>query len=217
MKTLCALVVGTACLLVIDNVRAGPVTWEFSGVVTAIRDDLGLMHDAFDGAIDAGSGFAGAFTFDDAMPVKVGSPSNPRYGYLVASFTGLVGTVPLTLASTDHDSPLDTLVYTSGVDNLIDLHTFVRFPYLDRFYLIIFPINAQENSFLSGDPPITTIEPGQDLARFRFVYNTKGEGIGMVGSIFDLHVVPEPGTLTLLLAGMAVTIQLSRRRTCDRR
>jgi len=54
--------------------RAGPVTWEFGGVVTSVYDPEGL----FGGVVSVGTPFSGYYTFESDTPPQTRAKEDPR-------------------------------------------------------------------------------------------------------------------------------------------
>ena len=86
------IVLGTAGLAFFPTaVTAFPVTWEFTGQLTSVRD----LDGSLEGIFSVGMPFSGAYTFESTTPDSV--PDNPgfaRYGEAVLHISGEVGEIP---------------------------------------------------------------------------------------------------------------------------
>ena len=200
-------------LLLIGSVDVGstagsPVTWEFAGEITSVRDD----DDRLAGAVTVGSPFSGSFTFESTTPDS--SPDNPglgEYANAVLSVSGEVAGMPF-LGSGDlfsaisiFDGPFGFTFDSYNID-ILDIDT----DFLGETSDFSFTVRDSTGTALSTD---SLLRSPPDLASFdlrNFTLTTQSEAVGLAGEITFL--TPEPTTLVLLALAALAGIRRVRRR-----
>ncbi len=196
-----------------QRAMAGPVFVNFEGDITFIRDDLEDWDlDPLDPSIIAGATFSGSFSFDPPSAVDL-FPDRSDIGIYDLG-TSMLGQVGDALFATDgrlfmwvFDTAATDGIHVTGQGN-------GQTEGLPFTHLQI--ILTGEDTLFDSDMLPGTIDP-DDFTNFRhfLIWNEIGEDPAIAlfwveGTITSLTVIPEPGTLSLLvLAGLLIT----RRRT----
>ena len=171
-----------------------PVTWEFAGEITSVRDDDGLLGEA----VPVGSPFSGSYTFESTTEPT--SPGGGFYDDALITASGTVGEVGfvgfvgfsnfLLVANVEPGSGSDHYQVLTPVELLGEVAGF--WLTLEDSTGTVFSSNA-----LPVSPPrLEYFDPSE----FRLSANS--EAFVVTGEITAL--VPEPGTLLLLLLGALV-------------
>lgn len=183
-------------------VRAGPVTFGFSGAVTSVSDSPAILQ----GAVVRGSPFSGSYTFDPLVPDA--NPRNPglgEYPNAVLSLGGRVGDLEFNAPAGPSG---DILVFNNNLG----------FP-SDRFMIQVFEVVVSGLGFLarltigftdSGGETLSSdalfLEPPDlgllDGAGFEVQNST--ETVRLVGELTAFFVVPDPETSVLVLFGLGL-------------
>ncbi|MCH7871206.1 MAG: PEP-CTERM sorting domain-containing protein [Planctomycetes bacterium] len=182
---------------------AGLVTWEFEGVVTSFLDGNNLLG----GSVSVGTPFSGSFTFDTTTPDS--QPSNAVLGVYenaVVSLDGiLAGNVFSSLDSLNmvirNDSPL-----TVGV--LDSLRLSGQAALAGEALYVTLEISDADGAIFSSDSMPLVPPSLEALERADFMLSAQDLFIGVRGDLTAL--VPEPGTLGMLVFG---AIMIFKRRT----
>jgi hypothetical protein len=189
--------------------EGSPITWEFTGEVTFLRDETDLLG----GAVEIGDPFFGSFTFESTTPDA--NPGDPRIGLYedaILALSGYVADVPFTgvLGGTNFVE----LVNPSGIGSE---HYLAR---LDADFA------GQSLDFglqlLGRDPGVF---PGDLLPLFppHLADLSTAEGFLVDGSeTIPLSVsgtvvalVPEPATLVLVMVGTMMFSKRGRERSAE--
>jgi len=182
--------------------RAGPVTFQFAGEITRVRDPDNLLG----GAVTIGSPFSGSYTFESATPDVDPDPRRGLYEGALLDVLGQVGAL-------GYHGP-------RGERNAIEVRDgFAGQGLGDEFYQIRsdLVVGGLELDFglgfggvggdvLGGDA-LPIIPP--DITRFEsrefYIFDSsENVPIGLGGEIKSLTLVPDSGTLLLLLVGMGL-------------
>ena len=194
-----------ACCLLAGAMRAGPITFQFTGTVTQVPVD-----EVF-GDIDFGQNISGSYTFEstsidgDSGDPATGSyraPSGDPYSFNVTvgghSFsTNFLLGIGVFNAAVDQYT---VLAEDSGAAETFSI--FLQNPTGTVFSNDSLPLSA---------PPLKAFSPS--LVAFQMDVNTVDGEVQVDGTIDSLSsaAVPEPSTFTLLAAGCAV-LWIARRR-----
>lgn len=207
-----AIAVATATL---TAARAGPVTFEFDGVISSISRVTAT--DPFGSAISVGTAFSGRYTFDTTSPNQGTSgygvyiETDPAYGIAVqiGSLSGTSATALL---------PLHYRIITEGLANddvVQDIQTQdFLFGGVNAYLAQIFlqgPTGVLSSADLSSTPPDLT-----QYAVRTFVLGigppTHAPDILYFGDITAIRNIPEPSTTPMvLLAGAMAALAAYRR------
>ncbi len=185
--------------------RAGFVTFAFEGEVTSVRDDNGLLG----GAVNAGTPFSGAYTFDSLTPDGDPHPSRGLYENAITGFSGSVGGLSF-FGPVGSDSTIDIqndwLIppsdeYVLSLDTTFVGHQLGTL--LGLYDITGQPLSSDELSFVPPDPALFEYPV--------FILSDSSEvlGLGLTGNLTSLTLVPEPSTLITLGSGAWL---VSRRR-----
>jgi hypothetical protein len=184
--------------------KAGPITWEFSGQIGDVFDpdnDLGA-------AITVGTPFSGSFTFESTTADS--NPASAGFGTYVDAITaisGYVGTRPF-FASDSLSSQIN--ITDSGGDN--DVFSFgaegIIFSDFAGEFDMSFVYSDPDASAFSSDalplfPPELTSSAGAAVS-----FSAVSGRAAFDGNVVVL--VPEPGTLALLVFGTLAIIKRRR-------
>ncbi|MGB2984276.1 MAG: PEP-CTERM sorting domain-containing protein [Phycisphaerae bacterium] len=185
----------------VGTVRASPVTFEFVGEITSVRDDDNLLG----GAVTAGSPFSALYTFESSTEPT--TPGGGLYNGAITAVSGHVGEIPFLgpVGSSNSILILDDTP-SGGFDNY---SSFVGVELLGE--TLGFRVNLRDstgNIFTSNSlplfpPALEFLDP--DSTGFRL--GNSSEDLELVGDITAL--VPEPATLLLLGFG---ALGVTRRR-----
>jgi hypothetical protein len=194
-----------ACWLLAGTMRAGPITFQFTGTVTQVPVD-----EVF-GNFAAGQNISGNYTFESRSIDA--DPSDPAIGSYQApsgdpySFNVTVGS-----HSFSANFSLGVGVFNAAVDQYTVLaedsgagetfSIFLQDPSGTVFSNDSLPLSA---------PPLNAFSPS--LVAFQMDVNTVDGEVQVDGTIDSLSspAIPEPSTFTLLAAGCAV-LWIARRR-----
>jgi len=193
--------VGAVVSLVAGVAQAELITFKFSGVIDSVADPAGI----YENRIQNGSPYAATFVFDSATPD--GLPTDSQRGfYRALSSTIVVGLV--TFTGTDDDDGLgitddpswDWLALGCRATSSPD----IGFASLEATF-----IDRTATVFSSDALPLpSTAPPLNAFQQVLFKGVSWANGSKFAGMITTFEVTPEPGTLWLLLLGVA----LARRR-----
>ncbi len=179
--------------------RGGPVTWEFAGVVTNVRDPGNLLG----GAVTIGSPFSGSYTFESTTPDAYPQlPDDGAYSGAVSDLHGSVGALGFTLWT---NSRADIGVYNNfppGFDDYAVLGYVIFIGQFTQFGLGMRDSsgNAFQSDALPLDPPPLTLFDSTGFGSPGFSFGDPLERFHVGGVLTQL--VPEPGTVTLLLGSL---------------
>jgi hypothetical protein len=184
---------------------ASPITFAFIGTVTQVSLD---DPDVFAGMVDAGTAFSGSYTFESTAPDLIPGPTDGSYASphtLSVDFVGdPLGAFAVTgfSVNTRNGGPDQYGVF--GSDGAVEIQ-----------FLLESNSNPLTSDALLLAPPVLSAFP-QRLFTFRFASGLP-EVLGDLTSLTCVDgcaVVPEPGTLSLALLGLAA--YCSRRRSTGR-
>lgn len=179
---------------------AGPVTWDYAGEITSIRDDDNL----FDGAITIGSPFSCYFTFESTT--SDASPTTPTSGFFqdaIIESAGQIGDI-MFLGAIEPGTTLIRVLNTDDIDSYV-AHVSVNVLGQDAFVRLGFRDNSSA-VFTSDLLPL--IPPSLDTLDFTgFALATGAETFDNDGTLTTL--VPEPTTLALF--GLGIISLFARR------
>ncbi|MFQ5590356.1 MAG: PEP-CTERM sorting domain-containing protein, partial [Phycisphaerae bacterium] len=186
-----------------SSATASLITWEFSGEVTFLRDETNLLG----GAVELGDPFSGSFTFESTTPDA--NPGDPRIGLYdgaIVALSGYVADVPFTgvFGSTNYIEVINPS--SIGPDGY-----FVR---LDAELLAVpldfgFQLVDGAGTVFGDDSMALSPLSLEDFEYHKFAIGDGSETIPLSLSGTVDRLVPEPGTLVLLTAGVLI---LGRRR-----
>lgn len=195
----------TLLIFTSSGVLAGPVTWEFAGEITSVRDDGNILA----GQVTVGSPFSGVFTFESTTSNRF--PTNPNsaiyrdvFSNLIGSVSGIpingpVGANSISIVDASSTSPSDFFGISVPVDlsgSFINLQIFLT----DSSGTIL----SSDNLLL--DPP--SLERF-DINVFMLRSTEEIPLLQLEGHLTSL--TPEPSTLLLLVVG-AIFIGKKRHR-----
>lgn len=177
----------------------GLITWEFAGQITEVRDIDGSLG----GVFNIGTLFSGQYTFESTTPDSSPSPDVGRYEGAVTSVFGIIGEVPF------FDFPgLEGLIRVSdnfGGDSysVIDATEFLGAPVEFSLFL-----NDSTGAIFSGDSLLFTPPALSALDSTFFLLELEPDGDALIGELTIL--IPEPGTLVLMVVGASLLIWMKR-------
>ncbi|MFQ5494693.1 MAG: PEP-CTERM sorting domain-containing protein, partial [Phycisphaerae bacterium] len=188
------------CLAVLTPAAASPVTWSFAGRITRVQDDDNLLQ----GAIGIGTPFFGQYTFESATPDAF--PANARLGRYIGALLGVSGRIgeldffevpeSLSFINVIDDDPIDNHVVSGSTGFLGTTVSFVT-----SF--------SDSGGTLISDDSLLLVPPRFDLiGSTGFRIQNPSQRLVLIGGLTSL--VPEPGSLVLLMAGCTV-LALQRR------
>ena len=193
-----------------SDVRAGPVTWEFTGEITSLVD----VDNLFGGAVGVGTRFSGFFTFESTTPDSEPGSGRGTYTNAITLVGGQVGgftfggssgsSNSITITKFSTHPQIDAYVARAGT-NLLGVEETINFSlFLQDFTGVAFP-----NDSLPLSPP--------DLS----ILNEADFRLGLAGSErFNLNgevmtLVPEPATLGLVGFGVLILGICGRKRNAQ--
>jgi hypothetical protein len=206
-----AIVIG-ACCLISGAMRAGPITFQFTGTVTQVPVD-GLFGD-----IEAGQNISGNYTFESTS--IDGDPADPAIGSY-RSPSGDPYSFNVTVGS--HSFSTNFLLGVGVFNAAQDQYTVLAEDggATEMFSLFL---QNQNGTVFSNDvlplsaPPLNVFSPS--LVAFQLDVNLPDGEVQVDGTIDSLSsaAVPEPSTLSFLLlaAGLAGAWIAKRREPCEK-
>ena len=192
------------------GVRAGLVTWQFSGNVTHVVDDAGLLG----GQVSYRTPFSGSFTFDPDTP---DSDAHPRRGVYEDAVTNIAGQIgPITFAASVTPPGWIRVQNDFGSSSLDEFEVFGNVelaPGVPVHFSIY--MSDREGTILNADALLSTALPLEELedATMSVLLPEGGPTFVVQGPLATL--VPEPSAGLLLLLGTWVVV--GRRRVCAAR
>lgn len=179
------------------RVHAGPVTFQFTGMVTRVSDPLNLL----DGGVEVGSRLVGSYTFESTTLDSEPDLTLGLYNDAVVAISGMLGGVPIDGPIVDRDNRI-------RIDN--GMHQFTIDAYTLSAGITLagqlldfgFYISDLQGIALSTDalplsaPPIELFE---GTRVFGIADTLEVIPIVIEGEITG--IVPEPATLVLVLIG----------------
>jgi len=186
--------------------RAGPVTWQFAGQVTSVRDLDGL----FAGAVEVGSPFFGSYTFESTTPDD--SPDFPSSGLYLNAISDVHGEVGVLEFAFRPLTQSVIGVTDDSVSGGYDSYVFAGGLFLaGRPASFGVVLRDDEGDVLHSDQLLLVPPPLDMFERREFSISDPLERFGINGVVTQL--VPEPLTLTLLALGALMLGSPSRRKT----
>lgn len=187
--------------------QADLITFNFSGHVTSVFDN----YNELDGSVAVGTPFSGQYTFDSAWPH---SDTDPNYrNYSPVSPTGVGMSVSVGNYHTQSVSTADQDFFISVADNwsgedCYDVNSMKNVPTgsLNDPYMFFSLEDYSQTALSSLALPLTPPDLSAWTSNIFWLWNNENE-IHIEGSLETLTMegapVPVPGTLVLLLSGLA--------------
>ncbi len=180
-----------------SRVIGSPVTWEFTGQLTSVRDVDGSLE----GVFNVGMPFSGEYTFESTTPDSFpDAPDRGLYEGAVTSVSGAVGNVPFfeLPTFTGRIRVSDTL----GADGYrVDAATeFLGAPVSFSLSLGDSTGNVFSDDSLPLAPPQFNAFDSSS-----FVVELEPDGDALIGELTAL--VPDPGTLLLMVVSVLFVIR----------
>lgn len=181
---------------------AGLVTWDFTGVITAVTDPNGMVT----GSVDIGTPFSGSVTFETTTPdTAPGDVTLGTYDGAITDLSGSVNTLNFFGAGVFNSIHVDD----SGApgDTITLLAALLNTPSLGETSSVGFAVadstgDMFANDSLTGEVPV--FEFGI------FILETESQSLHLDGTITS--IVPEPASLVLLAAGAVPALWRRRKR-----
>lgn len=198
-KTLAILIGGLMVGIGASSARASLITWEFAGEITRVLDDDGSLG----GMFTEGTLFSGQYTFESSTPDSWPHVlDRARYADAVTSVSGVVGEVPF--------FALPSLTGRIFVYDNFDGDSYSGYGAAEflgapvEFHLLL----SDSTGSVFSDDSLPLSPP--DLSLFdstHFSLELGPDGDVLAGELTSL--VPEPGSLALMVVGLSC---LTRRR-----
>ncbi len=180
--------------------RAAPVTWEFTGQLTSVRD----LDGSLEGVFSVGMPLSGQYTFESTTPdSSYIDPTYGRYEDAVTSISGIVGEVPFfEIPGLTGSISVFNDVFIAGFDgySVFGVTEFLGAPVSFTLTLGDTTGSVFFDDSLSLTPP--------DLSAFDsnfFGLELEPDGDALSGEFTVL--VPEPGTLVLMVLSVLFVIR----------
>ena len=185
-------------LLLTANLKAVPITFEFTGVVSEITDP----ESVFDSSIIPGVLFNGSYTFDSDAVDQDHDPSVGIYSYLEPAPTGFSMSVEILSSLFESIPPCGI-----GVRNSFSYDAYSVYVSLDKTGFSDFGIELELISgkeWLDSDDLPLTPPPLSEVTSniFDIYYITDETEEGHIrGQLSTLTLIPEPATLLIFTLG----------------
>ncbi len=179
------------------------MTWEFTGQLTSVRDVDGSLE----GVFSVGMPFSGQYTFESTTPDRSFiDPTFGSYRDAVTSISGILGEVPF--------FEIRGLTGTISVSNDVSVAGFDSYSVSGVTEFLGAPVRfslslGDSTAVVFSDDSLPLTPP--DLRAFDsnfFALELQPDGEALIGELTAL--VPEPGTLALMVVGLSF---LTRRKT----
>lgn len=211
-------VISLICSLIavsfVTTASGGPVTWEFGGVITFVSDPNGFLN----GTVTTGNTFSGSFAFEPTTPDI--RPNDPRLGIYEDAITNVTGQINGQPDALLFGGPI--LDFPNGPANFIEVSD-ERFFGRDRYFVLtgvdfigapfqfILSVRNDVGDLFADDTlPLEPPEFSSLTGSFFEILNEGAVGVGITGELTFL--VPEPGTLVLIGAGVMWLVKPRRKR-----
>lgn len=204
-QTLVGFIGGLTLAFAAERAVGYPVTWQFAGEITFVRDPDNLLA----GAVTVGSPFSGSYTFESTTPdSETGFSRLGEYDGALTGVSGHVGSLRF-VAPMDSDSTIE--IQNDFRSSTLDVYfATTRIPFVNEtldFGILL--VDGTGTAFSSDLlPPTPPDLDSFDVADFLLVDLSEVIVLSMRGELTSL--IPEPATLLLLGFGVIVAARKLR-------